>query len=166
MAPYGRVRNLKKILFVCSGNTCRSPLAEGIASKVFSEDRPFKSNMTSAGSSAQDGLPASQWAIKVANANTLDLSKHKATLLSRTLVKEADLIVAMASNHRSTVGIIEPSALEYTCLLTDFCDDEEGDVPDPIGMGIEKYEETYVLIDKCIRAMKERMDAFGGWKKQ
>jgi len=166
MAPYGRVQNVKKILFVCSGNTCRSPLAEGIAKKVFAEDQPFKSTVTSAGSSAQDGLPASQWAIKVADANTLDLSKHKATLLSKTLVKEADLIVAMASNHRSTVSIIEPSALEYTYLLTDFCEDEDGDVPDPIGMGIERYEETYMLIDKCIRAMKKQMDAFGGWKKQ
>ena len=157
---------MKKILFVCSGNTCRSPLAEGIAKKVFSDGKEFKSSVTSAGSSAVDGLPASQWAIKVAEAKSLDLSNHKAKLLSKTLVKAADLIVAMGSNHRDTVGIIEPSALEYAYLLTDFCDGEEGDILDPIGGGIDKYEETYNLIENCLKAMKKKMETFDGWKKE
>jgi protein-tyrosine-phosphatase len=153
---------LKKILFVCSGNTCRSPIAEGIAKKVLSEGKAFK--ISSAGSSAHDGLPASQWAIKVAEAKSVDLSHHKARLLTRTLVREADLIVAMGSNHRNGVSIIEPSALEYTYLLTDFCDDEDGDVADPIGGGGEGYEKTYMFIDKCVNAMKDKLQSFDGWK--
>jgi protein-tyrosine-phosphatase len=161
----GRVRILKKILFVCSGNTCRSPLAEGIANKVFPEGKPFKSHFSSAGSSAQDGLPASPLAIKVAKAKSLDISNHKAKLLNRTLVKEADLIVVMGSNHRDTIGIIDPSALEYTYLLTDFCE-EEGDIIDPMGMGVEMYEKTYALIEKCVGQMKEHLQRFDGWKKQ
>jgi protein-tyrosine-phosphatase len=157
---------LKKILFVCSGNTCRSPLAEGIAKKVFLEGKPFESQISSAGSSAPNGLPASPLAVEIAEANSWDLSNHKATLLSKALVREADLIVVMGSNHRAIVGSLEPVALEHTYLLTDFCDDEEGDIHDPIGMGLESYAKTYALIERCVRAMKKRMEDFDGWKRQ
>jgi protein-tyrosine phosphatase len=137
-------------------------LAEGIARKALSEDNPFK--ISSAGSSAQEGLPASSLAAKVAEARSLNLSKHKAKLLSKTMVEEADLIVTMGANHRHSVGAIAPSALQYTYLLTDFCDDEEGDVADPIGWGIEGYERTYAVIEKCVKAMKEKLRSFDGWK--
>jgi protein-tyrosine-phosphatase len=154
---------LKKILFVCSGNTCRSPLAEGIASKTFSNTSDLK--VSSAGTSALDGLPASSLAVEVAKKNSIDLSSHMARLLSRTLVKEADLIVTMSSKHRETVGVIEPSALAYTCVVTDFCDEEEGDIVDPIGMGMVAYEATYSMIEKCVKRMKEKLEEFDGWKK-
>jgi len=145
------------ILFVCSGNTCRSPLAEVIAKKIFSKDKKFQSTIISAGTSARDGLPASPLAIEVAGAKSLDLSNHKAKLLSRTLAKDADVIVALGANHRDTVGIIEPAALEYTFMMTDFCEDEDGDVLDPIGMGLEAYEATYALLEKCIERMKKKL---------
>lgn len=140
-------------------------MAEGIAKKTFSENGYSDFEVASAGSSARDGQPASPLAITVAKAKSLDLSNHQAKLLNRTLVKEADLIVAMGSNHRETVGIIEPSAREYTYLLTDFCDDEDGDVIDPIGMGEESYEKTFALIEKCVRAMGEQLKTFDGWRK-
>jgi protein-tyrosine-phosphatase len=155
---------LKKILFVCSGNTCRSPLAEGIARKAF--PKPFADNVSSAGSSAVDGMPASSLSVEVARKHSIDLSGHEARLLSGTLVREADLIVAMASGHRETVGIIEPAALAYTHLLTDFCDDADGDIVDPIGMGPEVYEETFKLIEKCIKAMSGQIEDFKGWRKR
>lgn len=157
---------MKKILFVCSGNTCRSPLAEGIAKKIFSEGAKFESHISSAGSSARDGLPASPLAIEVAEANSIDLSSHKSRLLNRALVNDADLIVVMAPNHRETVGIIEPSALGHTFLLTDFCDGEEGDVIDPIGLGVEVYKKTFALIERCISGMKKQLKTFDGWKKE
>ena len=161
----GRVRILKKILFVCSGNTCRSPLAEGIAKKVFSHSERQSYDVFSAGSSALDGLPASSLAIEVAKENSIDLSDHQASLLGRSLVRDADLIVAMAASHRETIAIIEPSALEYTYLLTDFCDVEDGDIPDPIGMGKDIYTKTFSVIDKCINEMKTKFKSFDGWKK-
>jgi protein-tyrosine phosphatase len=137
-------------------------LAEGIAKKVLSESNPFK--LSSAGSSAQDGLPASPLAIKVALGKSVDLSTHRARSLNEAIVREADLIVAMGSNHKNSVGAMEPSALEYTFLLTDFCDDEDGDVADPIGWGLEGYERTYMVIEKCVKAMKDKLRSFDGWK--
>ncbi len=155
---------LKNILFVCTGNTCRSPLAEGIAKKLFLQCERKDYHVSSAGSAAVDGVPASPLAVEVANANATDLTKHQARFLSKTLVREADLIIALAASHRNTVGVIEPSALAYVYLLTDFCDDVEGDVMDPIGLGREVYEESFALIAKCIDAMQEKLAMFDGWK--
>ena len=86
-------------------------------------------------------------------------------MLSRELVRDVDLVVAMAGNHRDTIGVIEPAALAYTYLLTDFCDEDEGDINDPIGKGREMYEQTFVRIERCLNAMQEKLGAFQGWKK-
>jgi len=155
---------LKRIVFVCSGNTCRSPLAEGIAKKILLEANPQQFDISSAGSSALDGLPASSQSVDVARDHSIDLTAHQARLLSKTLVAQADLIVAMSESHRETVGVIEPQALAHTFLLTDFCDEVDGDIPDPIGMGQEVYGHTYEMIEKCIQEMKSKLNAFDKWK--
>ncbi len=148
---------MKKLLFVCSGNTCRSPLAEGIAKRIFPLSLNEDIEITSAGSSAIEGLPASALAVRVASKHGIDLSRHKTRLLSRSMVKQADLIVTMASKHRQTVGVLEPSALDHTYLLTDFCNHADGDVPDPIGGDIHVYGRTYEIIEKCLDSMKNRL---------
>jgi protein-tyrosine phosphatase len=154
---------LKKILFVCSGNTCRSPLAEGIARKIFTERLKSPVIVSSAGSSAFEGMPASADAIRVASRNGVDITTHQSRLLNLNAVKDADLIVAMGEKHRATVGVLEPAALEHTVLLTDFCD-ERGDVPDPIGGGVEAYIRAFELIRKCVEQMAGRLDDYAGWK--
>ena len=121
-------------------------------------------DISSAGSTAVDGLPASPLAIEVAGKHSIDLSKHKARLLSRGLVKNADLIIAMSSKHRDAVGVIEPSALGYTYLLTDFCGGESEDIPDPIGLAVDEYEKTYRILENCIRGLAEKLGSFEGWK--
>lgn len=155
---------MKKILFVCSGNTCRSPLAEGIAKKIFPLRAETPVEVSSAGSSAMDGSAASDNAVEVASRHGVDISSHEARLLGRTEIREADLIVTMTRKHRETVGVIEPEALAYTVLLTDFCT-EKGDVPDPIGGGIDEYEHTYDLINRCVEELAARLDGFDGWKR-
>ena len=154
---------MKKILFVCSGNTCRSPLAEGIARKFLSKRTPVSTEISSAGASALEGKPASQHAVTVAAARGVDLSKHRARLLNSSMVREADLIVAMGSKHKETVGVIDPEAAAYTVLMTHFCD-IVGDVPDPIGGTREEYERIYDVIELCVEAMAEHLEGYGGWK--
>ena len=156
---------MKKILFVCSGNTCRSPLAEGIAKKLVAQSDLKNTEVSSSGSSTLDGLPASPLAVSVADQHSVDLSSHRSRFLTRAVVGEADLIITMAEKHRETIGIIEPGALAYTYLLTDLCGDEDGDIPDPIGMGKEEYENTYRLIERCLGAFVGDIKDFDGWKK-
>jgi len=162
----GKVRVLKKLLFVCSGNSCRSPLAEGIAKRIFTEGLLEMIEVSSAGSSAVDGLPASSLAVEVARKHSIDLSNHRTRLLDSALIRNADLIITMGSKHRETVGVIEPAALGYTFLLTDFCGEKTGDIPDPIGLGAEQYEETYRVLEACIRRLSEKMGSFEGWKER
>jgi len=121
--------------------------------------------ISSAGTSALEGSRASETAVRVAGKHSIDLSDHRSTFLNRTLVKDVDLIITMGSKHRQTVGVIDPPALAYTYLLTDFCDDEEGDVADPIGMDEDGYEATYAMLEKCIRGLMDKLESFDGWKK-
>jgi protein-tyrosine phosphatase len=156
---------MKKILFVCSGNTCRSPLAEAIAREVLPDRLDFEVEIASAGTSALDGSPASVHSIDVAGRHGLDLSKHRSRILTRDLVHDADLIVTMGVRHRETIGEIDPDSLESTFLLTNFSDRHNGDVPDPIGSDLAIYERTYLVIRECVESMASKLVHFDGWKK-
>ena len=156
---------MKKILFVCSGNTCRSPLAEGIAKKVLSQTVDGGLEVLSAGTSTVDGFPASEFSVEVADDNGIDISGHQSQFLSATLVREADLIVTMGRNHRETVLVIDPDAIEYTKTLTEFSADLSGDIPDPIGGSREVYSSTYSAIEHCISEMARQLPGFEGWRK-
>jgi len=156
---------LKRILFVCSGNTCRSPLAEAIAKNLLPARTGFEVDIASAGTSALEGSPASGFSLEVASDHGLDLSNHRARVLDRALVRSADLIVTMGVRHRDTVGTLDPDALEYTYLLTNFSDHLHGEIPDPIGSGRDMYERTYLAIRDCIESMAGRLAKFDGWKR-
>jgi protein-tyrosine phosphatase len=108
-------------------------------------------------------MPASADAIRVASRHGVDITGHQSRLLNLNAVKDADLIVTMGEKHKATVGVLEPSALEYTVKLTDFCD-KSGDVPDPIGGGIEAYVSAWDLIQKCLEQLAGRLDDYDGWK--
>lgn len=154
---------MKHILFVCSGNTCRSPLAEGIARSLLAENDGFV--VSSAGTSAMEGLPASTGSTEVARRHGIDIDGHRSRLLSGTLVREADLIVTMGSSHMETVGAIAPEALDYTRLLSEFSESLNGDIDDPIGGDIDTYTRTYEMIARGVEAMVATLDGFDGWKK-
>lgn len=162
---YRKAVFLKRILFVCSGNTCRSPLAEAIARAVLPGRTGFDVDVASAGTSALDGSPASGFSLEVAHEHGLDLSLHRARALDRAMVRNADLIVTMGVRHRDMVGALDPDALEYTFLLTNFSDHWNGEVPDPIGAGRDQYVRTYLVIRECIESMAGRLARFDGWKR-
>ena len=156
---------MKKILFVCSGNTCRSPLAEAVARSILPPRTGFEVAIASAGTSALDGSPASGFSLEVAQAHGLDLSPHRARVVTREMVRDSDLIVTMGVRHRDAIEALDAEAVEYTYLLTNFSDHLHGEIPDPIGSGREVYERTYLAIRDCIESMAGRLDRFDGWKR-
>jgi protein-tyrosine-phosphatase len=107
-----------RLLFVCTGNTCRSPLAEAIARKVAVERGLGDVDVASAGTSAWDGAPASDGALLVGMERRLDLSGHRAQSLTRRLVDGSDLILAMGPHHLDRIEALGGSSKAF--LLADF----------------------------------------------
>ena len=153
-----------RLLFVCTGNTCRSPLAEVIARRHVSERGWSHVEVVSAGVGAFPGSSASEGSARAAARHGLDLSGHSATLLDAELVGRADLILTMSSSHRHRVA--ELGGGEKAAVITSFAAGEEhdgeplaGGVPDPIGGPDEEYEETFQVLSRLIARSLERLEA-------
>lgn len=131
------------VLFVCTGNTCRSPMAEAAARHEIEQRGWQHVAIRSAGTAADLGLPASQAAIEAAAEVGLDLSAHRSRTLTPNLLDWADLILTMGTSHQRLVAQL--GAAEKTATLGDFAAGAEGageGVPDPYGGDLDIYRET------------------------
>lgn len=145
------------LLFVCTGNTCRSPTAEGIARKVLADRGWSHVAVSSAGVAAAVGAPASEAAQRVAAAHGVDLADHRARQLSRERVEWADLILAMGGGHLDAVFHLGGG--ERAELVTAFASGAGAGrhVPDPMGADDEAYEETFRTLRDAIEAALDRL---------
>lgn len=125
------------ILFVCTGNTCRSPMAAAMARAIVGTSRDDLTTVGSAGTSTADGMGAAYEAIETMRRQGLDLTRHRTRLLTRDLCAAADVIYVMTASHRARVLEIDPSADGKTMLL-----DPAGDIEDPVGLPLAAYEAT------------------------
>ena len=134
---------MKRILFVCTGNSCRSPMAEAIFRDILPADWRGRVEISSAGTAAWDGQPASPLAVEVLRDAGIDLSRHRARMLTRDMIENADLIVAMEFYHRDTIGRIAPDAGRPILILGELDEDRPSpDIDDPIGGDRAVYEQT------------------------
>ena len=149
-----------RILFVCTGNTCRSPMAEGIAREILRERGWNHVEVRSAGVAAFPGSPISGGALRAAGRHGVSLEDHRSTPLTGELVADSDLILTMSAGHlRALAG---SGAEERAALLPVFARGEReirpGDgVPDPIGGDDELYEATYRELRGLIEASLDRL---------
>lgn len=150
------------VLFVCSGNTCRSPLAEAIVTKLAAERGKLGIEAMSAGVSAAPGEAVSRGAQIVAAEHGLDLSRRTAQRLSADLIDRADLVLVMEPRHRTDVLNLVPSADERVHVLTALAPGRglEG-IRDPFGGSIEEYrrcfEELRDVITEALPQMETRI---------
>lgn len=148
-----------RLLFLCTGNTCRSPLAEVLARREAIERGLAEVEVTSAGTSAWDGAPASDGALLVALERSLDLSGHRAQQLTREMVQSADVVLAMGPHHLERAEALGGEGKSH--LLTAFAaGGRSGNaINDPFGGELEQYRETLTELQGEIRRVFDRLTA-------
>lgn len=145
-----------RVLVVCTGNTCRSPLAAAmLADALRAADLPVEVN--SAGTGAWEGAPASEGSYLVALERGLDLSGHRARLLTRTLVDEADLILTMSRPHLARVRELGGAGRAH--LLGEYAGlaGPRADVADPFGGDLDDYRATMRMLADLLPTVVARI---------
>jgi protein-tyrosine phosphatase len=152
---------MKKILFVCTGNSCRSVMAEGLF-KHLTADRAGEFSVSSAGTGAVDGYPASDQTIRVMKDEGVDVSEHQSRRLTSEMVESADRIYVMEMGHKDFILCLCPEAAGKVFLLTEFSSRGNGssaeiDIPDPIQMSDSFYKNVLFIIRGCIGKIVESL---------
>jgi protein-tyrosine-phosphatase len=148
-----------QVLVVCTGNTCRSPLGEVLLRAHLAADpRLAGVTVASAGTNAATGAPASEGSYLVALERGLDLSAHRATLLTREMVSAADLILVMGGSHARAVLAMGGAGKTHT--VVEFAEAHRSgspDVADPFGGDVEEYRATADMLDRLMAAVASRL---------
>jgi len=144
------------ILFVCSGNRCRSPLAAAFATRLLAARRGVDPHdlllaglrVESAGTACMKGEPASAEAVDVGERHGLEISHHRSRSLTLNLVEDADEIYVMTGAHRDSICEFSPDARARIRPL----DPKGRDIPDPYGQGPAAYSKIAVVVEEAVQA--------------
>ncbi|TGE34123.1 low molecular weight protein arginine phosphatase [Desulfosporosinus sp. Sb-LF] len=140
-----------KLLFICTGNTCRSPMAEGLARAMFGNTI----QVSSAGMEAWEGKNASPHALDILKEQNVDISNHRARRINDELMADADWIIPMTQAQEEALKRFFPRHVHKIRCLGDWGNQKQ-DVRDPWGGSIEIYRQTAQEINELIKVLKSQ----------
>ena len=141
----------KRVLFVCTGNTCRSPMAVALLRRMAPH---LDLEIRSAGTSAYTGSPASSVAIEAMGEVDVDLTGHRSSSLNGYMLEEADIVFCMADRHRRHIVDWFKSMDDKIYLMREFdperTDSDYPNVPDPIGLELDAYRRVLTMLERSM----------------
>ena len=147
------------LLFVCTGNTCRSPMAAAIAADAIRKRGWNHVRVRSAGAAAGAGAPASELTVEVLASHGIELRDHQSTPLSADVVDWADAIIVMSAWQAERVAQLGGAA--KVSVASSFLPgaDPDAEIPDPIGGDITVYRATYAVLSDVVKGVLDRLEA-------
>lgn len=153
---------IKTILLVCTGNSCRSVMAWGLLNQILTDKGDY--HIITAGISAISAMPPTQETIQVMSEKGIDVSNHRSSLLTDEMLREADLILVMEARHKDNITSRLPEAQNKVHLLREFGRIKKEnelfipDIPDPIGKSIDFYRKVSDIIKEGIERVVKKLE--------
>ncbi|MDI6785881.1 MAG: low molecular weight protein arginine phosphatase [bacterium] len=152
-------KKINSILFVCTGNTCRSVIAEYTFKEIIRNSDLSDFNISSAGIAALIGVGLLENTKKVLERNNIPIKSHSPTQIEENLIDKSDLILTMARFHKERLCFDYPNSSNRIYLLGEYVENKIADIMDPYGCSIEIYEECFWEIRKYLDKLLMKIKA-------
>lgn len=150
---------IRSVLLVCSGNTCRSPMAAALLKQLWQEANPgWDLEVQSAGTGAFPGDRAAEHAVTVMHERGLDLSTHRSQVVPEG--KSFDLVLTMTRSHRDAILACQPALAGRVFTIGEYARTGQ-DVPDPFGGPLTAYQQTAAALESMLQAIVDRIRTEG-----